>query len=278
MTTTRLAAVLLAVLFFTACQKEISDFGEPEVVPGPTACQLTRMVQGATGTPADTVFHISYDNNKRIVKLVDSTHQDTMTAIFHSSGKLARIDHDWGYFKLFDYTPENRLSAVVSPFSAAEYEYLTGDTLPIRVNLYEWDDQAQDFLPLAYDTLYYDGDGQLVRLMEYDPAGVPVMEIQLTYSALQNTFGALGLFNYENYLGMGDIFPLSIYYALDGRYMLNTYRETMIATNEQFSVDVNYTTDPGQKITGTRAILKQLNNGATVATATATRKYFYTCP
>lgn len=272
---TRLTAALLAVFLLAACQKDVSDFQEPEIIPGADECLLTRIVQGTTGTPADTVYHIQYDNARRIATLVDSASEDTMTVVFGANGKVEEIDHNWGYFKLFEYTPENRLSVVGSPFSVAEFEY-TADGVPVRANLYDRADILDPFGMWAYDSLFYDNAGNLVRIMEYDPTDVPVVEITITYSSLPNTFGLLSALNFENYLGMGDIFPLSVYYALDGRYMISTYRETLIATNEQFTIDVSYSTDRADKILSSRAVLKNID-GTTVSSAIASRKYFYTC-
>lgn len=265
-------AFFIVLMVMVSCQKEISSDGQPgDEQTTATDCRLTKMVQG-TGID-DSVFIIKYDAQSRITAVIDSVNTDTFSVSYDAvSGNLKEITDSRGSKKRFTYNTAGRPTGAVSTGNKVTLEY-ADDTVLTKVTEYANNGTTWDMW--RYYELQYDSKNNLVKVKGFDAANKQVNQVTYTYSDILNSIRPLTLFNFENYLGLEDILPESVFHLYAGKYLIKSYSQTDGSGNGGYTADLHYELDKAKKLISSKATFKDRVTNA--VTNVLTRKYLYEC-
>jgi hypothetical protein len=241
-----LLKILIPSFFLLAsCKKEI-DYTKGGTTPPTTPIvtvplnNLVRIQQGTS--PNDTVYLVTYDDSKHIIKLVDSIYQDTLSADYDISGNLVAITESNGSTFIanasFTYDANNLLTQIDYSIAGSKerftYEYING---VVTKKSYFTDAGSPGALTLYSYFTYTVSGGNITDVKQYTTGNILIGDMTMNYGTQANPFKNLSLFNYGNRLGTNDVINLDTYFnskVLTG-YSMNTLTSSSVYT---FSSDL----------------------------------------
>lgn len=208
----RSAFILLCVVFSSgiiSCQKDLSFElvnigGPPALAAGDT---LYRIQQGVSlNLDEDTIFLLSYDTEQRLVQIVDSLAQDTLTITYDTDGNLLSGNWTSGVSVNFKYSNkilEEIQTAVYGSNDEYVLEYVNGNVVK---NSYYSDAGMGGPPELWQSSEFTNPAGNITSIREFDKSHTLLYQVTISSGTTLNPFKTLALLNTANHLGMDRMF------------------------------------------------------------------------
>ncbi|MCW3467842.1 hypothetical protein [Chitinophaga nivalis] len=246
------------LLFFVAviivsCKKEMSTpDAQPPVVTVPTAsANGDQFVGWRQGLPEayDTLFKVSYDVNKRIKSVENTTYGSIYNATYDGAGNLTVFTQiHKGVLALtvnFKYNADNLLEEFDPPMysgSKSRYTYQYTNGILSRKTYYTVTNQKYPTTLNIWRYYTYEAtNGNITSRKEYDSENKLVGETTFTYTNDKNIFRSLCMFNFINDLGLYDVASVEKFF---NKNLIAT--ETVNGVQRKFS----YTYNENKQLTG----------------------------
>lgn len=253
-----------------SCQKEISEDignnpGNP-ANPGNKQCLLTRIVQG-TGVD-DTVFLVKYDAQNRIHAIIDSAYEDSVVATYTGNNKYPdMLEDSYGDAISYTYNASGKPLVVSGGGNKIVMEYLS-DTILSNASSYYHDNTWK--LSRLY-TFQFDSKVNMSSMREFTSGNDLRGQTDITYTDIPNGFNGLAPYNFNNMLGMDDIFP-AFMFLYNSKYLV---KSALRGGGGQIFT-VSYQQNSDHQVISSKAVLKEISTGEVLFVVT--RYYFYQCP
>lgn len=203
----RFTAFLLLFIstIIVSCSK---DETTPDEQQNPGASSLFVRVQQGIIPGDDSVYLVSYDSEKRISNIIDSTSGGTLTPTYSAEGNLSAITDVYEEYSdktTFSYNGDNQLTEVnFDYFSPTRFTFEYTNGIISRKNYYIQTSVNSPMNLWRYYT-YELTDGNITSIKEYNNAGTLLGETTFTYTTDPNIFKSISLINFMNYLGLSDL-------------------------------------------------------------------------
>lgn len=204
--------LLLITMAIISCSKK-DDAKPDDQSPNPTEGTLLLRLQQGFGSD-DTVYLFSYDANKRVSSVLDSTSSDKFEVVpaYDNAGNLSSLVEKYhgstypaGTFK---YNADNLLTEVnFSQFgSPARYVYEYTNSVLSKKSYYTVTNlNSPTTLNLAGYFTYEVTNGNITNRKAYNSTGTLLGETIITYTSDTNVFKPLSLLNFRNGIGLGGL-------------------------------------------------------------------------
>ena len=206
-------SLLLAVsIFIISCGKDDVTSTTP-----PTDSAINNnFVRLQVGPKNDTVYHFTYDSNKRLKTIEDTAGATIITATYSSAGNISSILVAYGATNThnftYTYNADNHLTQI---------DYLAGGVTPTIIaiaytnGLPSKKTQTATYNGVAklYKTwLYTVKDSNITNIKEYDADSNFVFETVCTFTDKENILKPLGLFGSVYWLDLSQAASLEAFY------------------------------------------------------------------
>jgi YD repeat-containing protein len=240
-----LITLLLAMAIFAACKKDNHPVIKPPDEPGsgidtvvpppkPAPVYLARIQQGIDADLSkDTVYRLTWKDDKRISILVDSIRNDTLAAAYDNAGNLTTIT-DKGASPdnaTFTYDGDNHLTQITYTNATTTQQYVFEYTNGVVSKKSYYTATGAAALKLNGYFTYSIVDSNITGITAFTSTNFQIGTATLTYGTQPNPFKNLCLFNYRKRLNMDDIAPFEAYFNRNIVTSLTTFGLTATLNN-----------------------------------------------
>lgn len=238
-----LIMLVLAMAYFAACKKSNSPSNKPPdkpgsgvdtIVPPPKPIFLARIQQGIDADLSkDTIYRLTWKDDKRISMLVDSIKNDTLVATYDDAGNLTAIT-DKGASPdnaTLTYDGNNHLTQITYTNATTTQQYVFEYTNGVVSKKSYYTATGAAALKLSGYFTYTVADSNITEIKAFTSTNFQIAVATLTYGAQPNPFRNLCLFNYRKRLNMDDIAPFEAYFNRNIVTSLSTFGLTATLNN-----------------------------------------------
>lgn len=212
-----LMALVLVLFSIGSCRKEFSIDQPTTGTPSTTAKGLMVRIQQGTDPDLskDTVHLLQYDNQNRLVSIIDSSYKDTITGTYNSLGQLVNVlernDSGYGYAN-YTYSSSGQLSGIDASNGD---RYTFGYTNGILANSALYSNSGPGTPVLLYRRYTYSvSGGNVTDIKEFQPDGTTLLsDSKFTYGSQPNIFKSILLYNYSNELGFSYLYNFEMFFS-----------------------------------------------------------------
>lgn len=201
--------LLLAVLAFSACKKDVSS--NPASSGQSAEDSLVVRMQQGISPDDDTVFLFQYDTQQRIQTIIDSTNEDTMRATYDEAGRLSDISRTNGIDHMsYSFTYNNSGLLTYAGYSGGPYfkeHYTLEYTNGVLSKQSRYDD-AIGYNSLSDYCTYEIKDGNITTKKSYYKDGTLANTTTYTYTDKPNMLQPVALFDIFGNMGLTDLSSL----------------------------------------------------------------------
>jgi hypothetical protein len=260
------------LLILIACQKQLSFIVETPAPPPPpppivNKCRLIRTVQG-TGI-SDTTINFHYDNNNYLSFIENTSYQDTVRLLYTNTSLLG-LDRTHAGPVSVEYNIANKPVRVESYGNKYIAEY-KNDTVLTKITAYYPDNNTWKIW--RYYMFEFNPDNNMKTVTEYTTSNAVSGHLVVEYSELQNFLSSMELVNFENYVSINDVIPLSQFLSSPSK-LIKSLSSTGF-NKLDYRNEMKYETDSNKNVISSQVTVFEMPSNLPIGMYT--RKYYYEC-